>query len=107
MKTVVIRVTADPRHSGRAAEGMRVADGLSHGEGLALSVLVEGAAAEAFAEKERGAWIDESLLLRHHTALRLNGVPARWTGPADALLAATTEAEAAALRAGADAVIEF
>jgi hypothetical protein len=112
MKTVVIHITADPRHSGRAAEGMRVADGLSHGEELAVSVLVDGAAAEAFARPER-EWIDESLLLKHLVALHLRHIPAKLVAVNGAapdphlVLEAATKVEAEMLCAGAAAVIEF
>jgi hypothetical protein len=112
MKSVLIRITADPRRSGRAAEGMRVADGLSHGEELAITVVVDGAAAEAFARPER-EWVDESLLLKHLVALHLRHIPAKLVARNGAaldphlVLGAVTEVEAEMLRAGASAVIEF
>jgi len=112
MKSVLIHITADPRRSGRAAEGMRVADGLSHGEELAVTVMIDGPAAEAFARPER-EWIDESLLLKHLVALHLRHIPAKLVAREGAapdphlVLAAVTETEAEALRAKAAAVIEF
>ncbi len=115
MKTVLLLVSADPRRGERAAEGFRVADGLSLSEDLTLAVLVCGAAAEAFADPEGNAtrWEDGPLLFRHAASLRQRGVPLHIAGHARSALKKelglrpVSEEEAATLRHGVDVAIEF
>ncbi len=92
MKTVLVSIASDPRASGRAAEGLRVADGLALTEELRVSVRLSDAAA-AILEREAEAreWVDGEIAARHLRALRERGVP----------IEIGTEATAA------DAVIEF
>jgi hypothetical protein len=111
VKEVLVILQSDPRTSARAAEGARVADGLSHGEDLAVALLIEGPAAAAFAEPEE-RWVEGSLLLKHLMALCNRRVPLylREQGRAGMLehlpLQPVDAARAGALRSGA-VVIEF
>ena len=74
MKEILIVIESDPRTSPRAAEAVRVADGLSRSEELKVSLLISGAAAQAFSAPEH-EWIEGQMILKHLMALKKQQVP--------------------------------
>jgi len=111
-KEVLIVIGSDPRISARPAEAVRVADGLSQSEELRISLLISGAAAEAFGAPDH-EWIEGPLLLKHLMALKQRQVRLYLQGRGTPALIEHLPLEsidgqaASALRAGAPLVIDF
>ena len=73
-KQVLLILSHDPRHSGRVAEGLRIAAGLRAWQKVDVSVYLRGDAVRAIAE-DAADFVDEEILVRYLASLREASAP--------------------------------
>lgn len=68
-RQILLILSHDPRHSGRVAEGLRIAAGLRAWQKVDVSVFLRGDAVRALAE-DTSDFLDEEILVRYLAALK-------------------------------------